>query len=78
MKYDEATLSAIRKGRAKFIAMAVTYFLGVFNDNFFKQAALLLAIAAGLSKLQGDATLYFSLPFVLFSAYAGWLADRFS
>jgi MFS family permease len=57
--------------------MAATYFLGVFNDNFFKQAALLLAVTAGLSGLQGKATMLFSLPFILFSAYGGWLADRF-
>ena len=57
--------------------MAVTYFFGVFNDNFFKQAALLLAVSAGLSGLQGLATILFSLPFILFSAHGGWLADHF-
>ncbi len=67
----------LRSARSRFIAMAATYFLGVFNDNFFKQAALLLAVAAGLSGLQGKATMLFSLPFILFSAYGGWLADRF-
>ncbi len=68
----------IKKARSRFIAMAVTYFLGVFNDNFFKQAVLLLAVAAGLSGLQGRATELFSLPFILFSAWGGWLADRFT
>ncbi len=68
----------IKQARSRFIAMAVTYFLGVFNDNFFKQAVLLLAVAAGLSELQGRATEWFSLPFILFSAWGGWLADRFS
>ncbi len=58
-------------------AMALTYFLGVFNDNFFKQAALLLAVAGGMSQLQGRATELFSLPFIFFSAWGGWLADRF-
>ena len=67
----------LRSARSRFVAMAATYFLGVFNDNFFKQAALLLAVAAGLSGLQGKATMLFSLPFILFSAYGGWLADRF-
>ena len=57
--------------------MALTYFLGVFNDNFFKQAVLLLAVSAGMSGLQGQATELFSLPFILFSAWGGWLADRF-
>jgi acyl-CoA synthetase (AMP-forming)/AMP-acid ligase II/1-acyl-sn-glycerol-3-phosphate acyltransferase/acyl carrier protein len=60
-----------------FLSMAAAYTLGVFNDNFFKQAALLLALGAGLAHLQGTATVIFALPFILFSAYAGWLADRF-
>ncbi len=68
----------IRQARKRFIAMAITYFLGVFNDNFFKQAVLLLAVSAGLSGLQGRATELFSLPFILFSAWGGWLADRFT
>lgn len=68
----------LRWARKRFIAMAGTYFLGVFNDNFFKQAILLLAVAAGLNKIQGFATELFSLPFILFSAWGGWLADRFA
>ncbi len=64
--------------RKRFISMALTYFLGVFNDNFFKQAALLLAVAVGLNEVQGQATMLFSLPFILFSAWGGWLADRFA
>jgi len=66
----------IRWARKRFAAMAVTYFLGVFNDNYFKQAVLLLAVGVGMSDLQGRATELFSLPFVLFSAWGGWLADR--
>lgn len=65
-------------GARQFLAMTATYFLGVFNDNFYKQAALLLAVTAGLSGLQGRATEVFSLPFILFSAWGGWLADRFA
>ena len=68
----------IRKGRAKFAAMAGTYFVGVFNDNFFKQAALLMAVAAGKSEIQGYATIIFTLPFIVFASQAGWCADRFS
>jgi acyl-[acyl-carrier-protein]-phospholipid O-acyltransferase/long-chain-fatty-acid--[acyl-carrier-protein] ligase len=68
----------IKQARSRFVAMAVTYFLGVFNDNFFKQAVLLLAVGAGMSGLQGRATELFSLPFILFSAWGGWLADRFT
>ena len=78
MSYDPHVQEQIRQGRSKFIAMAATYFLGAFNDNFFKQAALLLAVSAGMNELQGMATTLFALPFILFSAGAGWLADRYS
>ena len=67
----------IRQARGKFAAMAGTYSLGVFNDNFFKQAAIFLAIAAGLGHLRGIAAALIALPYVLFASYAGWLADRF-
>ncbi len=62
--------------RRDIISMAVPYSLGVFNDNFFKQAVMLLALSAAMPHLQGWGTILFSLPFVLFSAWAGWLADR--
>jgi MFS family permease len=57
--------------------MATAYSLGVFNDNFFKQAALVLAVAAGRNSMQGFALAVFTVPFILFSAPAGWMADRF-
>jgi MFS family permease len=68
----------LREARGKFACMASAYFLGVFNDNFFKQAAMMLAVAAGRSELQGYALMAFTLPFLLFAAPAGWCADRFS
>jgi acyl-[acyl-carrier-protein]-phospholipid O-acyltransferase / long-chain-fatty-acid--[acyl-carrier-protein] ligase len=67
-----------QEAKKAFCAMSLTYFLGVFNDNYFKQALLLLAVAAGMNHIQGQATVLFSLPFVLFSAWGGWLADRFT
>ncbi len=67
----------IRRARGKFVAMASAYFLGVYNDNFFKQAALLLAVAAGRTEMQGYAIAIFTLPFLIFAAPAGWLADRY-
>ena len=67
----------IRRARGKFAAMVGAYAFGVFNDNFFKQAASLMALSAGLGKLQGVAAAAFSVPFMLFAAPAGWLADRF-
>ncbi len=60
--------------------MTVTQFFGAFNDNLFKQLILLLSItvvADGSSvDQQGIATLIFSLPFLLVTGIAGYLADR--
>ncbi len=66
-----------------FWGLAVTQFLGAFNDNLYKQLVLLLALpaAAGIQAtedLQGWATFVFSLPFVLFSGFAGYLSDKWS
>jgi acyl-[acyl-carrier-protein]-phospholipid O-acyltransferase / long-chain-fatty-acid--[acyl-carrier-protein] ligase len=67
-------------GRARngFSAVAGAFFLGVYNDNYFKQAILLLAVAAGMTSLQGVAVMVFTLPFLVLAAPAGWAADRFS
>lgn len=66
------------KVHRKFFCMATSFSLGVFNDNFYKQAALLLAVSAGHPEMQGYALAIFTLPFVLLAAPAGWMADRFS
>src|SRR3954463_3270930 len=65
-----------------FWAMAVTQFLGAFNDNLFKQLILLLAtptmaeIAAGAKKdVQSDAQFVFAAAFLIFSGFAGYLSD---
>lgn len=78
MATDPELKKQIRSARGNFIAMAATYSLGVFNDNFFRQAILLLALGAGLERAQGYATVIFAAPFILFAAYAGWLADEHS
>jgi predicted MFS family arabinose efflux permease len=69
---------AAGSARVRFPAMVGTYSLGAFNDNFFKQAAMLLALAVGRSDFQGYLVVAFTLPFILFAAPAGWMADRFS
>ena len=74
---DAADTAQIRQARGKFAAMAASYFLGTFNDNFFKQAVMLLALAAGREKFQGAAGIAFTVPFILFAAPAGWMADRY-
>ena len=73
-----------------FWGIALTQFLGAFNDNVFKQIVLLLAlpVAAGVGNdagamqanedMQGWATFVFSIPFVIFSGFAGYLSDRYS
>jgi acyl-[acyl-carrier-protein]-phospholipid O-acyltransferase/long-chain-fatty-acid--[acyl-carrier-protein] ligase len=66
-----------------FWGMTATQFFGAFNDNLFKQLMLLLAIPVGAAAArkadeQGLATMLFSLPFVLFSGFAGYLSDRYS
>src|SRR5882757_2459358 len=68
-----------------FWAMAITQFLGAFNDNLFKQLILLLAtptmaeIAAGSAKdVQSNAQFVFAAAFLIFSGFAGYLSDRYS
>ncbi|HEX2949340.1 MAG TPA: MFS transporter, partial [Armatimonadota bacterium] len=64
--------------RRHFLAMVATYSLDVFNDQFFKQTAILLAFLGSFDKLPGYIQLIFMLPYVLLGAPAGWLADRFA
>ena len=68
-----------------FWGMAVTQFLGAFNDNVFKQLILLLAtptvaqVAAGTADdLQSQAQYVFAASFLIFSGFAGFLSDRYS
>jgi len=75
---DPAVKAQIRQARGKFAAMAGAYSLGVFNDNFFKEAAIFLALDAGIGEMRGIAMALLALPYVLFASYCGWLADRFS
>ncbi len=77
MTIDDLT-AAIRRARGRFIAMAATYSLGVFNDSFFRQSAMLLAIGCGMKYMPGWIMAVFTVPYLLFASPAGWLADRFS
>nr|MBP9626769.1 MFS transporter [Synergistaceae bacterium] len=67
-----------------FMPLFLTQFLGAFNDNFFKSAMVILityrlAEASGLDAriLVTVAAGVFILPFFLFSASAGQLADKY-
>src|SRR6266852_6883632 len=68
----------------RFLPLFVTQFLGALNDNFFKNALVILvtyrlAQQVGLNGqiLVTAAAGLFILPFFLFSATAGFLADKF-
>jgi acyl-[acyl-carrier-protein]-phospholipid O-acyltransferase/long-chain-fatty-acid--[acyl-carrier-protein] ligase len=70
---------------SSFWGMAVTQFLGAFNDNVFKQLLLLLATptvlqleAGSAEDLQSEAQYVFAAAFLIFSGFAGFLSDRFS
>lgn len=67
-----------REVKKHFAAMAGCYFLGTFNDNFFKQAVLLLAVSNQMTQFQGYALMAFTLPFVILASISGWLSDRYS
>ncbi len=68
----------------RFSAMFSTQFLGAFNDNVFKQALILVLTYTAASQLGVEvsilnnlAAMLFILPYFLFSALAGQLADKF-
>jgi acyl-[acyl-carrier-protein]-phospholipid O-acyltransferase / long-chain-fatty-acid--[acyl-carrier-protein] ligase len=60
-----------------------TQFLGALNDNLYKMIVSLRAVYVAAQTGQGGEYLsialgVFSVPFLLFSGYSGYLADRFS
>lgn len=79
MKNNEHLLSTRR-----FLPMFITQFFGALNDNVYKQALLLVITygwinqqAADVSTLNNLAALLFILPYFIFSATAGQIADKF-
>jgi 1-acyl-sn-glycerol-3-phosphate acyltransferase len=71
-------------GERRFAPFFVTQFLGVLNDNVYKNALVILVAfhATALTTLSPDvlvnlAGALFILPFFLFSATAGQLADKY-
>jgi 1-acyl-sn-glycerol-3-phosphate acyltransferase len=70
-------------GTRRFLPFFLTQFLGAFNDNLFRNA-LIVSITFGASAAAHDAGVManaaqglFILPFFLFSALAGQLADKY-
>jgi len=79
--HTQETFPKVRVHSRSFFAFIVTQFLGAFNDNAFKFAIQLLVIntvliASEQGRYISIAMGVFSLPFVLFSPFAGILADR--
>ncbi|KWQ05280.1 acyltransferase [Acinetobacter harbinensis] len=79
MEKNEHLLSTRR-----FLPMFVTQFFGALNDNVYKQALLLVITygwihqqAASVSTLNNLAALLFILPYFIFSATAGQIADKY-
>lgn len=66
----------------RFLPMFIAQFLGAFNDNVFKNAMVILLTYRAAETLRPDllvplAAGLFILPFFLFSAMAGQLADKY-
>ncbi|WP_104399278.1 MFS transporter [Vibrio penaeicida] len=68
----------------RFLPYFITQFFGAFNDNIFKNVLLLFVAFAGAEALPVSSNLFinlaaglFILPFFLFSASAGVLADKY-
>ncbi|MDJ0910749.1 MAG: MFS transporter [Woeseiaceae bacterium] len=71
-------------GQRRFAPFFVTQFLGALNDNVFRNGLVILVTFQGVqvlgmnvSQLANVAIILFILPFFLFSATAGQLADKY-
>ena len=78
---ERSQFSLLRTRR--FLPFFLTQFLGAFNDNLFRNA-LIVSITFGATASAGNASVLanlsqglFILPFFLFSAIAGQLADKY-
>ncbi len=85
---SSTTTQRVRGSGLGFWALIVTQFQGAFSDNAFKLLIMLslptFALAQGTESSDwitrfgtGFALLLFTLPWVLFPGYAGYLGDRF-
>jgi len=71
-------------GQRRFAPFFITQFLGALNDNVFRQGLIILVTFQGVliagmdhSELANVAAMLFILPFFLFSATSGQLADKY-
>ena len=77
---SDRTLDILKSRR--FLPLFVTQFLGAFNDNLFKNALAILILFRLASGDEGEVLValaggIFILPYFLFSATAGQLADKY-
>jgi MFS family permease len=77
----KATLIPLLKTR-RFLPFFLTQFLGAFNDNVFRQALILVIATGAVTSLEINtqnniALALFILPYFLFSALAGQVADKY-
>lgn len=70
-------------GTRRFLPFFLTQFAGAFNDNLFRNALVIMATFGASAGMRDDglianlAAALFILPFFLFSALAGQLADKY-
>jgi acyl-[acyl-carrier-protein]-phospholipid O-acyltransferase/long-chain-fatty-acid--[acyl-carrier-protein] ligase len=74
---------AVRDSLKSFWFLIATQFQGAFSDNAYKNIVVLVAVSTAVTAQQESqrislAGTLFILPFLLFSMYGGFLADRFS
>jgi acyl-[acyl-carrier-protein]-phospholipid O-acyltransferase / long-chain-fatty-acid--[acyl-carrier-protein] ligase len=72
-----------RNSLKSFWYLIATQFQGAFSDMAYKQLLSLVALSTAMSEAQGNTRIslisaLFSLPFLFFSMFGGFLADRFS
>jgi acyl-[acyl-carrier-protein]-phospholipid O-acyltransferase / long-chain-fatty-acid--[acyl-carrier-protein] ligase len=72
-----------RRWRLGFWSLIVTQFQGAFNENGLKYFVIYLILSLHLGSQQEDKLIFligvlFAAPFILFSMFGGFLADKFS
>lgn len=66
-------------GSVSFLGLLVTQFLGAFNDNCFRWLGVAVATQVmDQTRAIAIGTVCLTVPFLIFSPTAGWLADRYS
>ena len=79
----EPLITVVAGWRRGFWCLMVTQFQNAFSDNALKNLVILLVMARQVPGPERNANValagaMFAAPFILFSMFGGWLADRFS